>query len=113
MGVMAGSPRKLTVILSKAALASLDQIWLWNAKKYGRDHAQRYIDFLEAETSKHSTEYLTGRQVSSNPGAQYIVIKRSRKGHGHIAVYEVVGDDVHVIDYFRTAESWEEKLDSG
>lgn len=46
---------------------SLDQIWLWNAKQYGRDNAQAYIDFRDAETDKLSTEYERGRPVSSVP----------------------------------------------
>ena len=110
---MARSPRKLTVIISGAAHASLDEIWLWNAKKYGRDHAKDYIEFLDAETAKLSTEYESGKPVSSIPGVQYIVIKRSRRGHGHIAVYEVVGEEIHVIDYLHTAQDWERKLTEG
>lgn len=107
---MARRPRKLTVIVSRAASASLDQIWLWNANKYGRRHAQSYIDFLDAETTKLSTDFEHGKPVSSVPGVQYVVIKRSTRSQGHIAVYEVNGDEVHVIDYFHTAQDWERKL---
>lgn len=110
MGVMARRPRKLTVTLSTAAHRSIDQIWQWNAEQYGRDHAQAYVDFLDKETAKLSTEYERGRPLSAVLGVQYLVIKRRTRGYGHILVYEVVGEVVHVIDYFHTAQDWERKL---
>ena len=44
---MASGPRKLSVSFSPAALATLDQIWEWNAERYNAGHADHYIDFLE------------------------------------------------------------------
>lgn len=60
---MATESRRLSVSLSLHALASLEEIWDWNAKTYGADHADRYIEFLRAQTQNLATTYALGRPV--------------------------------------------------
>src|SRR5215212_7806555 len=100
---MAAQVGKLAVTISEDALRTLDSIWVWNAEHYSLDHAERYVAFLLSETEKLAVEYLSGRAVPTRPNLRYTVIRRRRKGHGHLAVYEVMGDLVHVLDYFHTA----------
>jgi len=107
---MAEKAHELTVSLSLNAQTTLDQIWVWNAEHYGVDHADRYMAFLQAATDKLATEYRSGKPVPTRPAFSYIVIRRRRKGHGHLAVYEVVGDVVHVLDYFHTAQDWQTRI---
>jgi plasmid stabilization system protein ParE len=107
---MAGEHRNLTVVLSPAALRTLDEIWEWNASQYGVDHAGRYIEFVLARTNQLDTIHGVGRPVPTQPRMRYIIIRRRRKGHGHLAVYEVVGDEVRVLNYFHTAQDWQTKL---
>jgi hypothetical protein len=38
------------------------------------------------------------------------VIRRHRKGHGHVAVYELIGDVIHVLNFYHTAQDWQNKL---
>jgi plasmid stabilization system protein ParE len=107
---MAGESRKLTVSLSSAALLALDEIWNWNAGHYGVEHADRYITFLLAETNKLATAYFTGKIVPGLPRLSYIVIRRRRKGHGHLAVYELIGDVIQVLHFFHSAQDWQTKM---
>jgi plasmid stabilization system protein ParE len=107
---MAGRPRKLTVRLSPAALATLDQIWEWNAEKYNVDHAERYVAFLREQTERLADEFFAGRAVPTRPKLSYITIKRSRKAHGHVAVYELIGEAIQVLDFFHTAQDWQNTL---
>jgi len=107
---MARKPPKLTVAYSPEAHTSLDEIWDWNARRYGRDHATRYIEFLQNETDKLDTDYLRGRRVPTRPEYRYITIKRRQPGYGHVAIDEIVGDTVKILDYFHTAQNWQAKL---
>ncbi|HEY1685694.1 MAG TPA: type II toxin-antitoxin system RelE/ParE family toxin [Tepidisphaeraceae bacterium] len=108
---MARQPRKLTVSLSAAALASLDEIWDWNAQKYNADHADRYVAFLLSAVNKLSDEFFAGKPVPTRPQLSYVTIIRRRNGHGHIAVYELIGDVIHVLDFFHTAQDWQARLE--
>ena len=85
---MAGESRNLTVLLSSAALLDLDEIWDWNVKRYGADHANRYVAFLLAETKQScSTNFFAGNPVPVLPRLSYIVIRRrAKRPPGHLAV---------------------------
>jgi plasmid stabilization system protein ParE len=107
---MAAKPRGLTVSLSPAALDSLNLIWGWNAETYGDRHADRYIAFLRAETGKLSYLYFVGKPVPTRPNLSYITIRKRRGGHGHVAVYELIGAIVYVLDYYHTAQNWQARL---
>jgi len=108
---MAAAARELKVLLSARALAALDAIWDWNARRYSVEHADRYIAFLRSATQKLSAGHRSGRPVPDRPGLRYVVLRpRRRKGHGHIAVYEVIGDAVYILDYFHTAQDWQDRL---
>jgi plasmid stabilization system protein ParE len=88
----------------------LDEIGDWNARTYGPDHAHRYITFLTIETAKLSALYFTGRPVPTRPKLSYVTIRKRRRGHGHIAVYQLIGDVVYVLTYYHTAQNWQAKL---
>ena len=108
---MAAEPRKLSVSLSNRALASLEEIWEWNAKTYSVEHADRYIEFLRTQTQDLATTYAVGRPVPTRPSYRYATIRRRRrKGHGHVVVYEIIGDSVYVLNYFHTAQDWQNTL---
>lgn len=59
---------------------------------------------------KLATDYWAGVPVKAHPGLRYIIIRRSRKGHGHLAVYQVRPDAVRVLQFFHTAQDWQNKL---
>jgi plasmid stabilization system protein ParE len=107
---MVAQSRTLVVKLSSEALAKLDEIGDWNARTYDPDHAYRYVAFLKAETAKLSTLYFVGKPVPTRPKLSYITIRKRRAGHGHIAVYELIGDLIYILTYYHTAENWQEKL---
>jgi plasmid stabilization system protein ParE len=107
---MAAGSRRLTVSLSPIALAKLDEIGDWNARTYGPDHAHHYVAFLRAETAKLATFYFVGKPVPTRPKLSYVTIRRRRRGHGHIAVYQLIGDVVHVLTYYHSAQDWRTKL---
>jgi plasmid stabilization system protein ParE len=107
---MAAKSRRLRISLSPVALAKLDEIGDWNARSYGPDHAHRYIAFLRTETAKLSTLYFAGNPVPTRPQLSYVTMRKRRRGHGHIAVYQVIGEVVYVLTYYHTAEDWQTKL---
>jgi plasmid stabilization system protein ParE len=57
-----------------------------------------------------SRTYAKGRSVSTRPGYRFIVIRRRAKGHGHIAVYTIGGEQVTVLHVFHTAQNWQASL---
>ncbi len=100
----------MRVSLSRAALANLDEIGDWNARTYGPDHAHRYVALLRAETARLATLYFAGKPVPTRPKLSYITIRKHRRGHGHVAVYELIGEVVYVLHYYHTAQDWQTKL---
>lgn len=107
---MAAAARKLTVKVSTAALRTLEAIHEWNVRQFGRDHANRYIQFLNDQTDKLATEYMLGRPVTNHPHLVFKVFRLRRGGYGHVIVYELADDSVLVLDYFHTAQDWPAKL---
>jgi plasmid stabilization system protein ParE len=107
---MAEKPRKVTLSFLPAAQTALRRIWNWNANRYGENHADRYIAFLIATTEKLVDDPSVGKPISKVPTMHYITIRRSRKGHGHVAVYEIVDGVIQVVDFFHTAQDWQSKL---
>jgi plasmid stabilization system protein ParE len=108
---MASDPPGMIVDYTPEALANLDEIWDWNAKRYGRVHADSYIEFLRKRTDRLSTDYASGKLVPTNPKLCYRVIQKRKRRHGHIVVYEVNDDDiVRVLRYFHIAQDWQNKL---
>lgn len=107
---MAAQTRRLTVKLSTAALAKLDEIGEWNASTYSPDHAHRYVAFVKTETAKLATLYFAGKPVPTRPKFSYVTIRKRRRGHGHIAVYQLIGEVVYVLTYYHTAQDWQAKL---
>jgi plasmid stabilization system protein ParE len=107
---MAAKKRRLRVELSPAAVSSLEEIGEWNARAYGLDHARRYIAFVIDQTEKLRTLHFAGKPVPTRPNLAYVIIRRNRKGHGHVAVYQVLGDLVMVLNYYHTAQDWQARL---
>jgi plasmid stabilization system protein ParE len=93
------------------ALADLDVMWDWNARKYGNIHADGYSEFLRRETDRLNTEHTRGRAVPTASMLLYRVIQKKKKGRGHVVIYEVDADVlVRILRYFHTAQDWQNKL---
>ena len=100
---MAAKPPRLVVIVTPQAQRDLNGIWDYNFDRYDNDQARDYINFLTDQTLKLETEYPKGKIIPGNPDLRYQIIRKGR-GHGHIAVYKIVGDTVRVFHYFHTAQ---------
>jgi plasmid stabilization system protein ParE len=107
---MAAKPPRLDVIVTPQAQRDLGGIWDYNSDRYDSDHANDYIGFLTDETIKLKSEYPKGKTIPGNPDLRYRIMRKGR-GHGHIAVYKIVGDTVRVFHYFHTAQDWQGKLE--
>jgi len=100
------------VSLSTAALETLRQIWTWNAAQYGPDHADGYLTFLEREIETLVDSETVGRPVLERPEYRYLLMKRRTARHGHLAVFQVHGNQVRVLQIFHTAQDWSSALPS-
>jgi plasmid stabilization system protein ParE len=111
---MAENPPTLTVILSPTAANELWDIWQYNAHRYGFDHAQNYEAFLKTGIGDLATTCHEGRDVAGFPELKSITLKRSRKGDGHIVIYEIdeTEQTVGVLHIFHTKMDVEARLES-
>lgn len=98
--------RKLSVVYSARALRDLNHILLYNLEKQGEIQAIKYIAFLEGRIASLASNYDRGKIVQSAPSYRYLLVKRHRKGDGHIAVYQVT-TQVEVLRIFHTKQDWE------
>ena len=101
---------RLFVAYSPVALQELDAIWDWNETTYGREHAARYVEFLERHIDALAENYVRGRTVESRPEFRYLLMRRKSKGHGHVAVYRISGQQINVLHVFHTAQDWQQDL---
>lgn len=100
----------MNLLFSPESLRSLDAIWLWNADQHGPDHADRYLAFLLSETRRLIISPLVGSAVPTRPALRYLLLRKRKRGHGHVAVYQVAGQTVRILDYFHTAQDWQRKV---
>jgi plasmid stabilization system protein ParE len=100
----------MPVVLARPAERDLDEIWDWNKKTYGVDHAFRYLDMLQGQIDAIGAAYSHGKVVESRPGLRYIRLGKRKSGHGHVAVYRIDVDYVNVVHVFHTAKDWQAKL---
>ncbi len=107
---MARIPSRLTVAFSARSRRDLGDIWEWNAERYGTEHADSYLSFLRRETHQLGSASHPGRPVESSPAYRYHVIRRRSRGYGHVAVFWIDGETLHVLRYFHTAQDWETQI---
>jgi len=105
---MARKPPRLAIDVAPAAGRDLHSIWEYNAKTYGPDHSDRYLDYLARSTSRLATDYVSGRWL---PGReqdllQYTTISR-RRGYGYVVIYRVRNGVIEVLRYFHSAQDWQ------
>jgi len=110
---MARKPPKLKVEISPRALNAIDEIWEWNARRYDAEHAENYVNFLKKQARGLATTYVTAKTVSTAAELQYITIRRNPRGHGHVAIFEIVDNKVTVLNFYHTSQDWQGKLARG
>ena len=104
---MARGPLKLEVEYTTQALADLNVVWDWNVEQRGVRHADDYLAFLKAGTLKVARSPNPGRPVPTAEIYRYALIRRRRKGYGHLAVFIVEGQTFRVLRYFHTSQDWQ------
>jgi plasmid stabilization system protein ParE len=103
----AKSGRERSIVYAPAAVQDLDAIWAWNEKTYSRSHADKYLDFLQRQMDALGRNHLHGRAVESRPEIHYILIRRNRQGHGHVAVYRFEQNKIRILHVFHSAQDWQ------
>lgn len=101
-----GRGRLAELRLSPAAEADLEDIWLYTARTWSAEQADRYLDALEAafETLRAMPEIARERDefdppVRVHPSAQ------------HVIVYRVEGDRLIVLRVLGGRRNWQALLD--
>jgi plasmid stabilization system protein ParE len=107
---MAAQQSPLAVIRSPSAIDELHAIWLWNVQRYGVDHADDYLRFLNDGIEDLSRSYARGKMIRTRPDLHYRLIKRRAGGHGHVVVYSFNDQQVFVLHIFHSAQDWQQKL---
>jgi plasmid stabilization system protein ParE len=101
---------RLEVQISTRASRQLSEIWLWNAKRYNPNHADRYDSFLLASIEKIARSSETWQRVGKY---RYFVARKGRtKGHGHLFVFEVLQEKIAVLFIFHSAQDWRANLEA-
>lgn len=95
--------------LSPRARASLLKIWLWNAERSGPTHADGYRDFLLGELRRIANDPGLGRRLDER--LRVHTMRKGRRGHAHLAIYRVAGNEIEIVDVFHTAQDWKSKLE--
>ena len=101
---MDANPR-LTIVFAPSTRSEFDQIWDYNEKEYGREHAADYLDFLLDGIETLATKHAEGRSVEGFPQLQGLTIRRSARGHGHGVVYRVdqAAQQVRILHVYHTS----------
>jgi len=85
---MAKGKPLLTVSVSPDADNDLWEIWGDNVQLYKNvDLADSYLAFLRTGINQLGSSYPDGRDVEGFPEFQYVILRRSKKGHGHCVIF--------------------------
>ncbi|MCG9896126.1 MAG: type II toxin-antitoxin system RelE/ParE family toxin [Fimbriimonadaceae bacterium] len=102
--------QRLTVEITDLAEQSLAAIWRYNAEEWGEAHADHYLTFLRSETENLGRTWRSARPVPGFPTFRFSLLKTRRsKGHGHLAVFEIDGDTLRILDFHHTAQDWQSR----
>jgi plasmid stabilization system protein ParE len=107
---MAEKPRQLALRYSLLVKPRLAEIWRWNAERHGEAHATNYLEYLRNRTLALGSEYRGGRVVPGRSSYRYTTFKKRGRGHGYVAVYQVLETEVYIFYYFHTAQDWMKQL---
>jgi plasmid stabilization system protein ParE len=102
--------QQVKVNITVEARLDLQEIWHWNASDGGVRHADSYLAFLHTHIYGLSKNHTKGRPVSTRPDFRYIIMKRRARGHGHVAIYEIIGGAVSILHVYHTAQDWQTKV---
>lgn len=102
--------KQVIIQYSPESLRTLDAIWLWNAEQHGGEHADQYIEFLRSETRRLLTSPVAALFVPTRPALKYFILKKRKRGHGHVVVFREVSGVFQLIDFFHTAQDWQNQL---
>ncbi len=102
----------MKVVFAAKARVQLDEIWDYNARTYGAGHAGEYIEFLLSGIEELAKEGTDGRTVDGFPLLRAKTLKRGRRGHGHVVIYQVDEDAgiVKIWSVFHTRQDVEGRL---
>jgi plasmid stabilization system protein ParE len=92
------------------SLSDLREIWNWNAKRHGKVHADKYVEFLQDPTDRLETDFARGRSVASHPELRYQLLRQRRSGHRHVVIYELFPWGVRILRFFHSAQDWSTRL---
>lgn len=99
-------PAALNIVYSPAALDELDEISSHNARRYGVAHAISYINFLQDGIDQLADDPSAGKAVEGFPGRLAKTMKRSARGNGHTAIYEVdaEAEAINILHVYHTSQ---------
>lgn len=86
----------------------LISIYQYNEAVYGIRHAEKYLDFLDAQMSLLALDPTIGSIVEQYPDIKVYLakIKPHRKINGHRIFYREVADGIEIIRVLHTSMEW-------
>jgi plasmid stabilization system protein ParE len=111
---MARKKPSLAIVLSPTARTELKGIYAYNVEHRSLAEANKYEDFLLSRIARLATEYEDGREVPEFPELKSLTLKPSRRGEGHVVIYEIdlVTQSVHVHHLYHTRMDIQGRLES-
>ena len=102
----------MTIIYAPTTRGDLNNIWEYNNKTYGRDHAAAYIDFLQDGIDSLATSPDQGRTVENFPDLKSLMLKRSQRGEGHVVIYRVdqAKQVIRILHIYHTSQDIQGRL---
>ena len=94
----------LRIFYARAALRELNEVWEWNAERYGPDHAEEYVAFLRQGIGQLALDPLEGREVEGFPELRRVTLARQPRGDGHVVIYEAGEERLDVLHIYHTKQ---------
>ncbi len=104
-------PERFRSFTPPPALIELDEVWAWNEAHYGREHAAKYVAFLDRHIEQLAANPQLGRIVPARPDLHYLPITLTQPGDGHVVVYSADEQLINILHIFHTAQDRETKAD--
>ena len=101
----------MTIAFSHSAANDLASIWEWNAETYSEEHADKYVRFVLTEISSLTQKPFQGVVLRDRNEIRRLLVRKGKKGHGHLAFYRLSAEEIEVIRVLHTAQDWPEIIE--
>jgi len=101
-------PKQRIVHHTAGSRFDLISVYQYNEVTYGKEHAERYLDFIDGQLSFLAEHPAAGHIVEQHPSIRVYTakVRQRRAANGHRIFYRLIPEGIEIIRILHTAMNW-------